>query len=320
MIKRPRLSRRLTALVVAAGTALTLTTFPTLATAAGTTDLPALNPSVSAGLPPNAGVAQRRMAKLIPARIAKLKPLAASRGILVADALSGDTAFNQRSTIALRGASTTKLATAVTALHTLGTTTRFPTRIVSGRNSREVVIVAGEWDMMLARQHGLTNALTVTSGEGHWQPHFTPLFEGRTVTIVYDNDDTGRNGAEKVARILSNVASVRICRLPGLPEKPLPAEVASRGTAASSKVVACGQGGQQGVHSERAVAPGPGEHVGAARMEAAPQEGPVQSQRPQENGAPRRRNLHQEQEVQVIGRRVAVVGGWVGGLVGGLVD
>ena len=152
MIKRPRLSRRLTALVVAAGTALTLTTFPTLATAAGTTDLPALNPSVSAGLPSNAGVAQRRMAKLIPARIAKLKPLAASRGILVADALSGDTAFNQRSTIALRGASTTKLATAVTALHTLGTTSRFPTRIVSGRNSREVVIVAGGDPLLTSSQ------------------------------------------------------------------------------------------------------------------------------------------------------------------------
>jgi D-alanyl-D-alanine carboxypeptidase/D-alanyl-D-alanine-endopeptidase (penicillin-binding protein 4) len=92
------------------------------------------------------------MATLIPKRIAKLKPLAASRAILVADALSGDIAVSERATVALRGASTTKLATATNALHTLGTTTRFPTRIVTGRNSREVVIVAGGDPLLTSSQ------------------------------------------------------------------------------------------------------------------------------------------------------------------------
>ncbi len=78
----------------------------------------------------------------------------------------------------------------------------------------EVVICEGEWDTMIARQHGIENAVTVTSGAGIWEPHFTPLFEGRTVSIIYDNDDAGAKGRERVGRILSNVAQVRLVDLP----------------------------------------------------------------------------------------------------------
>lgn len=83
----------------------------------------------------------------------------------------------------------------------------------------EVLLVEGEWDMMLAHQHGLTNTLTVTSGAGTWNADFTPYFEGRRVTIAYDNDDAGRKGAQRIARILSDTCSVFILNIPNLPEK-----------------------------------------------------------------------------------------------------
>ncbi len=122
------------------------------AQATGGTPLPPLNSSPTAGLPAAAVAAQKRMATLIPRRVAALKPLVAARGILVADALSGDITVDQNSRTPLRGASTTKLATAVNALHTLGVNTRFPTRIVQGRNAREVVIIAGGDPLLTSAQ------------------------------------------------------------------------------------------------------------------------------------------------------------------------
>lgn len=83
----------------------------------------------------------------------------------------------------------------------------------------EVVVVEGEWDAIICQQEGI-DARTITIGAGNWNPTFTPLFTGKLVTICYDNDDAGRRGAAKVARILSNVArGVRILQLPNLPEK-----------------------------------------------------------------------------------------------------
>lgn len=83
----------------------------------------------------------------------------------------------------------------------------------------DVLLVEGEWDMILAHQHGLTNTLTVTSGAGIWSAAFTPYFEGRRVTICYDNDEAGRKGAQRVARILSDSCFVFLLHIPNLPEK-----------------------------------------------------------------------------------------------------
>lgn len=82
----------------------------------------------------------------------------------------------------------------------------------------DVVLVEGEWDAMICQQEGI-DARTMTIGAGNWNPSFTPLFAGRNVTIAYDNDDAGRNGAIKVAKILSNVTTVRILQIPNLPAK-----------------------------------------------------------------------------------------------------
>ena len=84
----------------------------------------------------------------------------------------------------------------------------------------DVLLVEGEWDAIVARQHGFTNAFTVTSGAGVWNPTLTPLFAGHTVTIAYDNDEAGMKGTVKVARILSSAGvPVIVVRIPGLPPK-----------------------------------------------------------------------------------------------------
>jgi CHC2 zinc finger/Toprim-like/MCM P-loop domain len=83
----------------------------------------------------------------------------------------------------------------------------------------DVVLVEGEWDAIICAQHGI-DARTMTIGAGNWNPTFTPLFAGKRVTICYDNDEAGRKGGVRVARILANVAEgVRILQLPNLPDK-----------------------------------------------------------------------------------------------------
>jgi hypothetical protein len=83
----------------------------------------------------------------------------------------------------------------------------------------EVILVEGEWDCILMHQQGFRNTLTVTSGAGIFNPEWVALFEQKRVVIAYDNDDAGRRGSQKVARMLAPVAEVGICVIPGLPEK-----------------------------------------------------------------------------------------------------
>ena len=86
----------------------------------------------------------------------------------------------------------------------------------------EVLLVEGEWDAIICRQHGLEEAMSMTIGAGNWNPTFTPLFADRTVTIAYDNDDAGNKGAVRVANILTSAEQgtrVRILHIPNLPPK-----------------------------------------------------------------------------------------------------
>jgi D-alanyl-D-alanine carboxypeptidase/D-alanyl-D-alanine-endopeptidase (penicillin-binding protein 4) len=96
--------------------------------------------------------AQTRMATLLPARARALKALGAAPGILVTDAGTGDTTFSSRAGAPMRGASTTKLLTAVTALHHLGTGTRFPTVVLDGRRPTEIVLRGGGDPMLTSAQ------------------------------------------------------------------------------------------------------------------------------------------------------------------------
>jgi len=70
----------------------------------------------------------------------------------------------------------------------------------------------GELDALCAISHGL-NAITVTGGAGSWKSDFTPLFKNKTVYIIYDCDNAGRTGADKIAKILCDVARVKIIDL-----------------------------------------------------------------------------------------------------------
>lgn len=75
---------------------------------------------------------------------------------------------------------------------------------------RWTILCAGEKDMTVTRGQGF-NAITLTGGEAS-----TPLspawFKGRRVAICYDNDSTGRNGAIRIANIISHYTKeCRIC-------------------------------------------------------------------------------------------------------------
>jgi len=84
----------------------------------------------------------------------------------------------------------------------------------------DVLLVEGEWDAMLARQHGFPGTFTITSGAGVWNPSLTQLFTKSRVTIAYDNDEAGMKGTVKVARILSSAGvMVNVVRIPNLPPK-----------------------------------------------------------------------------------------------------
>ena len=102
-----------------------------------------------------------RMARLIPARVTAAKALRGSHTALVLDPATGLTIWSTGAGTPMRGASTTKLATAVTSLAVLGTGTRFPTRVVTGRNDHEVVLVAGGDPMLTSGQ--LSSLATATA-------------------------------------------------------------------------------------------------------------------------------------------------------------
>lgn len=72
------------------------------------------------------------------------------------------------------------------------------------------IICAGEKDMAVARSNGF-NAITLTGGEKAL-PKILKPFKNRRVTICYDHDEAGIEGAKSVAAaILPYAAEVRIC-------------------------------------------------------------------------------------------------------------
>lgn len=71
-------------------------------------------------------------------------------------------------------------------------------------SDKYTVICAGEKDMSIARQKGF-NAITFTGGEMA-TPRTPALFKNKNIAILYDNDETGRQGAIKVANALAPYA------------------------------------------------------------------------------------------------------------------
>lgn len=76
--------------------------------------------------------------------------------------------------------------------------------------TKTTLICAGEKDMATTRSHGF-NAITLTGGE--MATPFSPVFfKDRKVVILYDNDDAGRLGANRLATFLLDYCrSVKVC-------------------------------------------------------------------------------------------------------------
>jgi D-alanyl-D-alanine carboxypeptidase/D-alanyl-D-alanine-endopeptidase (penicillin-binding protein 4) len=174
------------------------------ATAASHVGGPTVAPTA---LPQVSLVAQTRIAALLPRRVTAAKALGASRTGLVADLETGTAIWSLRATQPMRGASTTKLATAITALRLLGTSTRFPTLVVTGRTPTEVVLVGGGDPSLtsgqlstLARATAVTLLATLApappvtlptpSVDGDLRPTPTRRASPRTLPITVRLDDT----------------------------------------------------------------------------------------------------------------------------------
>ncbi|QDU46604.1 hypothetical protein Mal52_51260 [Symmachiella dynata] len=91
--------------------------------------------------------------------------------------------------------------------------------VLATESSETVFVVEGEKDADRLATMGLV-ATTNIGGAGKWNKSYCPLFRNRTVAIISDNDDPGREHAAKVARSLSGIATmVKVIELPGLPPK-----------------------------------------------------------------------------------------------------
>lgn len=70
------------------------------------------------------------------------------------------------------------------------------------KKQKRTLIVAGQKDLGIALTHKF-NAIAITGGEGTLPIYFVNDFKDREVSIIFDNDDTGRKGAIKLAIFLS---------------------------------------------------------------------------------------------------------------------
>ena len=96
---------------------------------------------------------------------------------------------------------------------------RVPYRLPELAADTDIVIAEGEKDVDRLVSIGLV-ATCNPSGASKWRPEWGPLFMGKNVTILPDNDDSGRAHAEQVmASLLPFARRIRIVTLPGLPPK-----------------------------------------------------------------------------------------------------
>lgn len=70
----------------------------------------------------------------------------------------------------------------------------------------EVVFTEGEWDRLIAMQHGFP-AITSTSGASVFKPEWARYFKGKTVYHAHDEDKQGDAGAMKATQYMKAVAA-----------------------------------------------------------------------------------------------------------------
>lgn len=87
------------------------------------------------------------------------------------------------------------------------------------RLNEMVWVVEGEKDADRLAKEGLL-ATTNPGGAGKWKREYVEFFRGRDTCIIADNDEPGERHAQDIASSLAGVAaSVKIVRLPNLPQK-----------------------------------------------------------------------------------------------------
>jgi energy-coupling factor transporter ATP-binding protein EcfA2 len=91
--------------------------------------------------------------------------------------------------------------------------------LVAAPLSSAIYIVEGEKDADRLAALGLV-ATCNAGGAGKWKSCHSEHLKDRTVILIPDNDDAGREHVQKVAKSLKGIAAhIRIMELPGLPEK-----------------------------------------------------------------------------------------------------
>jgi len=96
---------------------------------------------------------------------------------------------------------------------------RLPSLVDPELADETVFIAEGERDAENLVALGLV-ATTNVGGAGKWLPSYSETLRKRHVVILPDNDKAGEEHAAAVAKALAGVAaSVKVLRLPGLPEK-----------------------------------------------------------------------------------------------------
>jgi hypothetical protein len=96
---------------------------------------------------------------------------------------------------------------------------RYPYRLPELLKAETVLIPEGEQDCDRLAAVGFTSTCN-SGGAGNWPSEINQYFKGKSVVILPDNDNPGRDHALKVARNLHGVAtSIKVLALPDLPEK-----------------------------------------------------------------------------------------------------
>lgn len=84
------------------------------------------------------------------------------------------------------------------------------------QTAHNIVVSEGEWDTLVIKEiiGGLAipdTAAIGVPGAGTFKADTIPLFSGKNVYLMYDNDDAGQNGMAKAIRLLSPVARRILC-------------------------------------------------------------------------------------------------------------
>jgi len=82
------------------------------------------------------------------------------------------------------------------------------------KDRKWAIFCEGEWDRIILEQNGIPS-ITATGGAGSFRSDWKSHFEGKSVYILFDLDEAGIRGAEKIKKALSSVTKfIKIIDIP----------------------------------------------------------------------------------------------------------